>query len=44
MHSYYPLRTYTMLSRNYSVKWETPVRDMAGRVAMNTSRCPWRMS
>lgn len=43
MHSYYPLRTYTMLSRNYSVKWETPMRDMAGRVAMSTSRCPWRM-
>lgn len=44
MHSYTPPRTYTMLSRNYSVKWETPLRYMAGRVAMSASRRPCRMS
>lgn len=39
-----PLRNYTRLSRNYSLKWETSMWYMAGRVATSTSRYPCRMS
>lgn len=39
-----PLRNYTRLSRNYSLKWETPMWYVAGRVATSTSKCPCRMS
>ena len=39
-----PLRSYTTLCRNYSVKWETPMWHMAGKVATSTGRCPRRMS
>ena len=39
-----PLRSYTRLSRSYSLKWESPVCYMVGRVAVSTRTCPYRMS
>ena len=39
-----PLRSYTGLRRNYSLKWESPVWYMVGRVAVRTRTCPCSMS
>ena len=35
-----PLRSYTRLSRNYSLKWESPVWYTVGRVAVSTGHAP----
>uniref|UniRef100_A0A452QL36 Uncharacterized protein n=1 Tax=Ursus americanus TaxID=9643 RepID=A0A452QL36_URSAM len=39
-----PLGSYTRLSRNYSLKRETPVWYMVGRVAVSTRTCPCRIT